>query len=120
MKKYGVVLSVALVLSLLAGIALAKDANQPKQEPNKPAVSKTETIVGSVAVTKDKDGKITEVKLTSRRAGEYMVVLDAKGLELGGKLDGKRARVEGTVETKGTVKWLTVKQYSEVAPRPPA
>jgi hypothetical protein len=44
----------------------------------------------------------------------YEVVLNAKGTELGEKMDGKIVRVTGTVETKDTAKWITVKTYSEV------
>ncbi len=41
------------------------------------------------------------------------MVLDEKGIELGKTMADKRARIEGPVETKDKVLWLTVKTFSE-------
>jgi len=53
-----------------------------------------------------------------RRELIYQVVLDEKGIELGKTMADKRVKIEGTVEIKGDVHWLTVKTFSEVKAKP--
>lgn len=110
MKKYAMVLAMAAAVSVLLGFvgnASAADANQHKATPKeKPA-----TLKGVVSGVKDKDGNVTEVKLTVGKE-VYMITLDSKGKELG-KLAGKTIKVTGTLEVKDNEKWLTVKVYSE-------
>ena len=74
-------------------------------------------VIGIVTVVKDNDGNITEIKVTAHRELIYKVVLDEKGIELGKTMADKRARIEGTIEKKGDVQWLTVKTFSELKPR---
>ena len=107
MKKLAMlVLAVAVVGFVSVGVAKTQDPNTPKAEP---------TIVGKVVVVKDAGGVITAVQLDSKRAGTtYNVVLDAKGKELGAKMEGKRVEVKAVESVKGEAKWLTVKSYTEI------
>jgi hypothetical protein len=45
------------------------------------------------------------------------VVLDEKSKEMAKSFADKRVRVEGIVETKGDVKWLTVETFGESKPK---
>jgi len=94
--------------------AMAADANHPKEPPR---IRDVNLVIGIVTVTKDNDGNITEVKVTTHRELIYKVVLDDKGIELGKTMADKRARIEGTMEKKGEVIWLTVKSFSDLRPR---
>jgi hypothetical protein len=71
-------------------------------------------VIGIVTIVKDNDGNIAEIKVTSHKDLVYKVVLDEKGIELGKTMADKRARIEGLVEVKGKVHWLTVKTFGEV------
>ena len=119
MKKYVMVTAVAaLALLVCAGNVLAKDANEPNV-PKKPPVNKPIIVTGTISVTKDKNGTITEVKLTVNKNLMYLITLDKKGMELGQKMADKKVRATGTVESKGNVKWLTVEKYTEAVITPP-
>ncbi len=104
----------ALCLMLLgaAGQALARE------KPEKP--KKTQAVVGTVAVTKAKEGDAEVVKsitITATRKGEttaYSVVLDDNGKKVA-EFDGKKVKATGTVEEKDGTKWLTV-ATCELAP----
>jgi hypothetical protein len=107
------VVLVAIVLGVFAGNVWAEKAAEPNQ-PKEPAENLL-VVKGIVSMTNDREGKITAVKITAGKEKiVYEVVLNAKGTELGEKMDGKIVRVTGTVETKDTAKWITVKTYSEV------
>jgi len=114
MKKCLVVTVLALLV--FAASTLAGEPNQPKV-PKEPAKHKI-TVVGTVSVTKDKDGSITGVRLTTIRNVGYNITLDAKGKELAEKLAGKSAVVIGVPETKDQVKWLTVEKFASTATPP--
>jgi hypothetical protein len=106
-----------ILLAVLAGFlfvsaAMARDPN----DPNAPA--KEPRFRGKVAVVKNAEGVIAEVKLESRRLGTFDIVLDAKGKELGEKMAGKNVVIKGTVVDRGGKKWLTVESYKEIQ-RPP-
>ena len=118
MKKSMIVVAVvALALWVCAGNALAVDANKPAA-PKEAPKAETVTIKGTVSELKDKDGNVTEIKLTTKKdMVVYLVTLDEKGKELG-KMAGKTVKAMGTVETKGDVKWLKVESYTEVVKKP--
>jgi hypothetical protein len=103
--------AVCMMLAVVSNV-MAADANQPKEKSKD-----TKLVIGIVAVVKDNDGNFTEIKVTAHRELIYKVVLDGKGIELGKALADKRARIEGTIEQKGNVQWLTVKTFGEVKPR---
>jgi len=100
----------AMVMFLSVSFAKAADANAPKAAPK----AETVTIKGKIMVTKDAEGKITAVKLQSRKKGMYSITLNAMGKELGEKMGGKRVEVTGMEMTKDDEKWLTVEKYTEV------
>ena len=117
MKKCVVVAAVAALAFLVcAGNVLAADANKPAA-PKEAPKSETVTIKGTVSETKDKDGNVTEVKLTTKKDVVYQITLDEKGKELC-KMAGKTVKATGTVETKGEVKWLKVESCTEVVKKP--
>ena len=106
MKKLTMlVLVVAVVVFASVSVTKAQDPNTPKAEPK---------IRGKVVVVKDTAGIITAVQLESRKLGTYNVVLDAKGKELGAKMEGKRVEVKAVESVKGEAKWLTVESYTEI------
>ena len=112
----GLVAIAAVVL--LAAVSLAADANQPpkpKEPPvQKPAMVKAE---GTVHVTKDAKSAVTAVQLVAGSM-TYHITLDKKGMELGEKMNGKKADVHGTVTEKNGQKWLTVLSYKPAGEKP--
>jgi len=105
------VVAVCMLLAVVSNV-MAADANQPKEKSKD-----NNLVIGIVTIVKDNDGNIAEIKVTAHKDLIYKVVLDAKGIELGKTMADKRARIEGTIETKGKVQWLTVKTFSEVKAR---
>ncbi|OHE75273.1 MAG: hypothetical protein A2107_06325 [Verrucomicrobia bacterium GWF2_62_7] len=69
------------------------------------------TVSGTVSVAKDKEGKITAVKLIVSEKEVYNVVLDEKGQKLGNDLSGKKAQVTGVVAGVGGVRTITIHHY---------
>jgi CRISPR/Cas system type I-B associated protein Csh2 (Cas7 group RAMP superfamily) len=59
------------------------------------------------------------VKFTTAKSS-YEVVLNAKGLELGQTMDGKKVEVTGIIQHKETQKWIDVKNFKQVAETPKA
>ena len=120
MKKRLMALAGAVAVCLFLGAVsnvMAADANQPKGTPRETPKEKSndnKLVIGIVTVVKDNDGNITEIKVKATRELIYQVVLDEKGKELGKTMADKRARIEGLVEMKGNVHWLTVKTFGEV------
>jgi len=127
MRKYAMSLVGAVTVCLLLGLVsnvMGADANQPKQTPKetpretpKEKSKDNKLVIGIVTVVKDNDGNFTEIKVTAHKELIYQVVLDEKGKELGKTMADKRARIEGPIETKGKVQWLTVKTFGELKPR---
>ncbi len=124
------ILAVILVIfTLLVFVNSARSAdpnqpqNAPKQDPNKTpkAPPKEKEIVarGTVIEITDKNSKLSEVKLLVNKTLIYQITLNVKGKELGRKMAGKFVRVIGTPDTKGTTKWLTIRDYNTVR-QPPA
>ena len=109
------VVAVCMLLAIVSN-AMAADVNQPKGTPKEKSKDNA-PITGSVTVVKGNDGNITEIKVTAHKELIYRVVLDEKGIELGKTMAGKTARIEGTIEKKGDVQWLTVKTFSEPKPK---
>ena len=107
------ILSIAAA-ALLSSMCFAADKT-PAEQP-KPNVVK---VQGLVNVTKDANNVVTKVVVVAEKE-IYDVVLDAKGLELGKTMEGKKVEVQGTVAKKGTELWLTVQSFKavEVAPKP--
>ncbi len=106
------VVAVCMLLAVVSNV-MAADVNQPKGKSN----DSNSLVIGIVTVVKGNDGNITEIKVTAHRELIYKVVLDAKGIELGKTMADKRARIEGIIEKKGDVQWLTVKMFSDLKPR---
>jgi hypothetical protein len=108
-----------LVFSAVLVVALpcAAEGDKKERKGDRP-------IVGLVTATKEtKEGKevITAVTLTDKRGGAetvYNVVLDDNGRKLGEEMNGKRARVAGTIADKDGKKELTVQKYEELPTRP--
>ena len=117
-KRLRAMVGMVVVCVLLAVVSnvMAADANQPKGTPKEKSKD-IKLVIGIVTVMKDNDGNFTEIKVTAHKELIYKVVLDAKGIELGKAMADKRARIEGTIEKKGDVQWLTVKTFSELKPR---
>ena len=112
------VVAVCMVLAVVSNV-MAADANQPKGTPKEKS-NDNKLVIGIVTVVKDNDGNITEIKVKAHRELIYQVVLDEKGKELGKTMADKSARIEGSIEIKGNVHWLTVKTFSEPKANPEA
>ena len=117
------VVAVCMLLAIVSNV-MGADANQPKQTPKetpretpKEKSNDAKLVIGIVTIVKDNDGNIAEIKVTAHKELVYKVVLDEKGIELGKTMADKRVRIEGTIEKKGDVQWLTVKTFSELKPR---
>ena len=110
MAMVGVV-AVCVLLAVVSNV-MAADANQPKEKSKD-----NNLVIGIVTIVKDNDGNIAEIKVTAHKELIYKVVLDEKGIELGKTMADKRVRIEGTIEKKGEVQWVTVKTFSEVKAR---
>jgi hypothetical protein len=119
MKKYAMslvgVVAVCLLLGLVSNV-MGADANQPKGTPKEKSKDNP-PIIGLVTVVKDSNENITDIKVKVHRELVYQVVLDEKGKELGKTMADKRVKIEGTVEMKGDVHWLTVKTFIEFKPK---
>jgi hypothetical protein len=132
------VVAICLVLSVMSN-AMAEDANVAKEipkEPNKAAPQETpkespkeapkeqakekNLVIGILTIVKDNDGNIAEMTITAHKDLKYKVVIDEKSKEMANNFADKRVRVEGTIETKGDVKWLTVETFGDSKPRPDA
>ena len=75
-------------------------------------------VTGTVEAVSDSEGRITMVTLHSNE-GDYIVMLDTNGIELGKKMNGKTVEVVGAVREKeqkgrGVEREFIVKNYSEV------
>ena len=114
----------------------ANDANEIPEEPNKTAPQEPpkespkeppkeqakdkKLVIGILKVVKDNDGNIAEISIKMAKNLIYNVVIDEKSKEMVKSLADARVRVEGFVETKGDVKWLTVDTYGDTKSRPDA
>ncbi len=105
-----------LVSGVLVGTAYAKKTS----DANESSKTKYKSYVGTVEVTKDKVGDINTVdlKVGQKIKHTYHITLDEKGKELGQKMAGKKVNVKGMLSEKAGAEWLTVKEYSMVAPKP--
>ena len=130
--------AICLVLFITSNAAAqdANDANEIPKEPNKtspqepPKESPKEPpkeqakdkklVIGILTVAKDNDGNIAEISIEMAKNLIYKVVIDEKSKEMVKSLADTRVRVEGFVETKGDVKWLTVLTYDDTKPKPNA
>ncbi len=116
MKKQLLALVGAAAICFFIAISsntFAADPNKPKASPPKERSNELRLVIGVVSVVKDKDGNITEIKVTTHPELIYKIVLDDKGIELAKTLVDKRARIEGFIETKGKDQWVTVKTFTE-------
>ena len=114
-KRLIALVAVCMILAVVSN-AMAADPNQPKGPPKEKSKD-TKLVIGVVTVMKDNDGNFTEIKVKATKELIYQVVLDEKGIELGKTMADKRARIEGTIEKKGNVEWLTVKTFGDLRPR---
>jgi hypothetical protein len=137
-KSLAGVVAIWLVLSITSN-AMAQDANEaketpkepnktapqeqpkesPKEPPKEPAKEKN-LVIGILTVAKDNDGNIAEISIEMAKNLIYKVVIDEKSKEMAKSFADTRVRVEGFVETKGDVKWLTVETYGDTKSRPDA
>jgi hypothetical protein len=110
----------AVVVWLALGVAVANAGTQKTTKTVKPAKSQVQTYTGTVKVTKDKAGQVTAAKLSVGKVlpHTYPIALDAKGKELVRKMADKQVQVKGTVAKQKDGTWLTVREFSAVAPKP--
>jgi hypothetical protein len=99
-QKTSILFLAVLTTALLASTCLA-------------AEGETVSLKGLVTVLRDANDVITSVQLVTDQE-TYSVVLDAKGLELGDKMEGEEAAVEGVVSKEGDQKWLKVLTFKAV------
>jgi hypothetical protein len=99
--------------AVLAAAALGLFAASLVYAEDAPAEPEKVTITGMVSVTRNDDGGITAVMVTTKEAS-YMVTLDEKGMKLGEEMEGKEVEVVGVVIEEDEVKWITVESYKEV------
>jgi hypothetical protein len=108
-----------LVSGVLVGTAYAKKTS----DANESSKTKPKSYIGTVEVTKNKVGDVNDVNAVDLKVGQkikhtYHITLDEKGKELGQKMAGKKVNVKGMLSEKAGAEWLTVKEYSMVAPKP--
>jgi len=142
MKKLWKTLAGAVAICLVLFItssATAQDANDaneipkepnktapqepPKETPKEPPKKQTKEknlVIGILTVAKDNDGNIAEISIKMAKDLIYKVVIDEKSKEMAKSFADSRVRVEGFVETKGDVKWLTVETYGDSKSKPDA
>lgn len=123
MKKRMMTVVLALLVFgvSVAGAKAEKPAKTPKSTKT-PAVTQPQvkTFKGTVKVTKDKDGKITDAKIGSGPLSRtYTVALDKQGTELADKMAGKKVVVKGFLQkNKSGRTLLTVNEFSAVVAKP--
>ena len=114
-KGIGLVLAViAVCLAVCASTVLAEG----KRERKKATGPKKYRITGTVKATKNDDGDITAVTITTAKGTPYGVNLDeGKGSDLGKDMDGKKAIAIGTISKRDGKRIVTVASYKEWTPR---
>jgi len=71
-----------------------------------------------VKATKNDDGDISAVTITTAKGTTFGVNLDeGKGADLGKEMDGKKATAIGTIAKTNGKRTITVASYKEWAPR---
>jgi hypothetical protein len=119
MKKFIIAITGLVVVLSLLGVA----SNLQAAEPNKPKVApknKETTIIGTVNVTKDSSGNVTEIKIKTAKLDTYDITLNDKGKEMGASMAGKNVKATGISETKSGARWLTVEKFEEMTAKAPA
>ena len=105
---------IAFCLALCASTALAEGKKQRKKGDG----PKKYRITGTVKATKNDDGAITAVTVTTAKGTQYGVNLDdGKGSDLGKDMDGKKAVVIGTISKRDGKRTVTVASYKEWTPK---
>ena len=110
------------IAACLAAAARAAETEPPaapaaKPKATTPASAPTRSrarVYGAVDVDRDKDGKITAVRITSVNKITYKVDLDENGRKLGEQMGGRRASVLGYVSGTGEVRSLAVQSFGEI------
>jgi len=92
-----------LTTVLLTSVSLAAEGSKPT----------VVTLQGYVSVIRDANDVVISVQLVTNE-DTYDVVLDAKGLELGEKMEDEEVEVKGTVSQKDDQKWLTVLTFKAI------
>jgi len=101
----------AAVLSVM--VALGAQAGE-KREKKKPAGPRKARVTGVVKATKNDEGDITAVTITTAKGTAVPVSLEeGKGAEMGKEMDGKKVQAVGTVAKQGDQRVLTVLEYKE-------
>jgi hypothetical protein len=113
----GQIVRMAVAMLLVVGLSAANAGTQKPAKTQKPSKAQIQTYTGTVKVTKDKAGQITDAKLSVGKIlpHKYNIVLDKEGRDLAARMDGKRVQVKGRVEKKSGKTLLLVKGYSPVA-----
>jgi hypothetical protein len=127
MKKFVIALT-GLVLTLsLFGLSdglQAAELNKTKKQavdPNKTKNAikmKDRTIIGTVNVTKDSSGKVSEIKLKTAKLDTYNITLNDKALKMAESMEGKNVSATGVLESKKGAKWLTVAEFEPMTAKP--
>ena len=97
-----------LAVLLIAGAALLSAVCFAGEE----AAAESTKVQGLVSVTKDADGAITAVTLTTAEGAVYNVTLDENGMKLGEEMADKNVEVEGTVAEQEGQETITVISYA--------
>jgi hypothetical protein len=105
---------VNLAVLLIAGTALLSAVCFAAGEK---AAAEPTKVQGLVSVTKDANGAITAVTLTTAEGAVYNVTLDENGMKLGKEMADKKVEAEGTVAQKDGAEWITVVSYKAEAPK---
>jgi hypothetical protein len=99
---------VNLAVLLIAGTALLNVVCFAGEE----CTAESTKVQGLVSVTKDVDGSITAVTLTTAEGAVYNVMLDENGTKLGTEMADKNVVVEGAVAEQDGQKTITVISYA--------
>ncbi len=118
----GQIVRMAVAMVLVVGLSAANAGTQKPAKTQKPATTEKpskpqiQTYTGTVKVTKDKAGKVTDAKLSVGKLlpHKYNILLDNGGRDLAARMDGKTVQVKGLVEKRSGKKVLVVRAYSPV------
>jgi hypothetical protein len=116
----------AAAVALIVPSALAAKSEQGGTKKRQRAKAERITVVGVVQVTKGEDNKVKAVTITTeddeaaeKQASNYKVYLNARGKQLGEKMEGKKVEAKGVLmkrkdrKTQEEVTWLRLGSFKE-------
>ncbi|MFW6108787.1 MAG: hypothetical protein ACOC8D_03125 [bacterium] len=108
-----------LAMTVAAAVLMTACAREDAHGPS-PAAARETRVRGTVTVTRDEEGAIDAVTVTSSSGKIYVVELDQQGERLAQKMNGRAAQLTGVVVEAEGQNRLTVSSFRPAeAPNPP-